>query len=178
MEKKTKQIYIVLSQTGTLLSRLVKLFTKKPYNHSSISVDKSLNKMYSFGRKNPYNPFIGVFVEEHINAGTFARFKMTQCKVISLPVSEKQYNLMQEELKKIEDKRDIYKYNVLGLVFAGVKVNIPVKNKFYCSEFVRHVLKQGNVDMKEIPDVVYPTHFLKLDGVKTEYEGLLRKYKI
>jgi len=59
-----KKIYIVISQTGTILSKIIKLVTKKEYNHASLSMEGSLEKMYSFGRKDPYNPFIGVFVIE------------------------------------------------------------------------------------------------------------------
>ena len=44
----TKQIYIVISQTGTILSRILKLVTKAEYNHASISLVPDLNTMYSF----------------------------------------------------------------------------------------------------------------------------------
>ena len=54
-----KKIYIVLTYTGTILSRLVKYYTKKEYSHVSISLDENLEEMYSFGRLNAYIPFIG-----------------------------------------------------------------------------------------------------------------------
>ena len=38
-----KTVYIVLTQTGTLVSKCLKAITGKPYNHSSISLDISLN---------------------------------------------------------------------------------------------------------------------------------------
>lgn len=47
----TKNIYIVLTQTGTLLSRIIKFLTQGQYNHASIGFDEELNYMYSFGRK-------------------------------------------------------------------------------------------------------------------------------
>ena len=53
-----KKIYIVLTYSGTPLAKIIKLYTKKDYSHVSISLDKKLTKMYSFGRINPYNPFI------------------------------------------------------------------------------------------------------------------------
>lgn len=33
-----QKIYILLTDTGTLFTRLIKLYTKKPYNHASISL--------------------------------------------------------------------------------------------------------------------------------------------
>lgn len=62
-----KKIYIVISQTGTILSKTIKLITKKKYNHVSISFNKDICNMYSFGRINPYNPFIGKYIKEHPN---------------------------------------------------------------------------------------------------------------
>jgi len=102
---------------------------------------------------------------------------MTKCVVISLNVSEEQYNLIQEELEKMIKYKQIYKYNILGLILAGIHKNIKTKNKFYCSEFVRYILAKGKIDLSEIPDVVYPVNFLSLKNKKIEYEGLLKEYK-
>ena len=58
MENKIKNdneyVYVVVSQTGTILSLMLKFFTKAKYNHASISLDNKLDEMYSFGRKYPY----------------------------------------------------------------------------------------------------------------------------
>lgn len=52
-----KKIYLLLTDTGTLFSKLIKCYTKKPYNHASIAFDGELSTVYSFGRKKPKNPF-------------------------------------------------------------------------------------------------------------------------
>ena len=77
-------IYIVVTHTGTILSRIVHSYTKDEFSHVSISLDKELKEMYSFGRLNPYNAFWGGFVHEHIDKGTFKRFYNTRAKVFSL----------------------------------------------------------------------------------------------
>lgn len=77
-----KKIYIVLTHTGTVLSRMIKMYTKGNFSHISIALDKELNQMYSFGRLNPYNPFWAGFVHESIYNGTFKRFKNTQARSI------------------------------------------------------------------------------------------------
>ena len=86
-----KKIYIVMTQTGTILSRLVKLRTGCEYGHVSIALDENLDKMYSFGRLNPYNPFWGGFVHERINSGTFKRFSKTRARIYSLEIDDEQY---------------------------------------------------------------------------------------
>ena len=76
-----KRIYLILTYSGTILSRIIKIYTRDEFAHVSISLDEELNQMYSFGRLNPYNPFIGGFVHEGINIGTFKRFRKTQTAV-------------------------------------------------------------------------------------------------
>ena len=69
-----KKVYILLTDTGTLFTKLIKLYTKKPYNHASISFDLELLEVYSFGRKTARNPFIGGFVKEDVNKGYPANY--------------------------------------------------------------------------------------------------------
>lgn len=77
-----KKIYIVLTYTGTILSKLVKMYTKKEYSHVSIALDEDLKEMYSFGRTYAYCPFIAGFVHEEIDKGTFKRFKKRRLEFI------------------------------------------------------------------------------------------------
>ena len=77
-----EKAYIVLTNTGTALSRLVRFYSRDEYAHVSLSLDKGLRHMYSFGRLNPKNPFIGGFVHEAVNKRTFKRFKKTKAKKI------------------------------------------------------------------------------------------------
>lgn len=77
-----KQIFIVITQTGTMLSRILKRITGAEYNHASLSLSQDLTRMYSFGRRHPYNPFWGGFVIESPHAGTFRRFSDTTAIIL------------------------------------------------------------------------------------------------
>ena len=91
MSNQNRQLYIVISQTGTLLSRILKQITGAEYNHASISLSRDLERMYSFGRRHPYNPFWGGFVIESPRTGTFKRFSETRVLVLSVSVTEEQH---------------------------------------------------------------------------------------
>ena len=93
-----KHVYIVISQTGTLLSRFLKFVTKAEYNHASISLVPDLDTMYSFGRINPYNPFWAGFVTESARFGTFKRFAKTRIVVLDVAVSEEQYQAISRRI--------------------------------------------------------------------------------
>ena len=173
-----QHVYIVISQTGTLLSRLLKLVTKAEYNHASISLVPDLNTMYSFGRKNPYNPFRAGFVTESARFGTFKRFSQTRIVVLDVAVSEEQYLALQRRINTMMTLKKHYHYNYLGLWLAGLRICYRQKRCFYCSEFVRDLLeKQDILDAGQMEPIVQPIHFLSLPTAQQIYTGLLRDYR-
>ena len=173
-----KKIYIILAHTGTILSNIIRYWTKDEVSHVSIALDADLEEMYSFGRLNAYNPFWGGFVHEHINKGTFKRFKNTTAEVYSLFITDKQYEKAKKTIKYFENNKQKYKFNVLGLACVSINKKIIRKNTFYCAEFVRHMLKViGITEVNKLPKIIRPQNFKELNGLRLEYEGLLKKYK-
>lgn len=170
-----KKIYIILTYTGTILSKIVKIYTRKEYSHVSISLDRDLNQMYSFGRLNPYNPFIGGFVHEGIDRGTFKRFKNTKTKIYSMEIDQEKYERLEEIIENIQQKKKLYKFNVIGLIAVALNVRIKREKCFYCAEFVKYVLEQSEV--VELPEIIKPDDFNKLNGLNEVYIGKLQDYK-
>jgi len=173
---KVKKIYIVLTHTGTILSRITKVLTQNTYTHASLALDEGLNTLCSFGRLNPYNPFIGGFVYEGISFGTFKRFKNTRTVIYSIEVTNKEYSNLVKNIDSISNDRLKYKFNIIGLLCALFRIRWNRKNKFYCSEFVRYMLEISNIRNKEIQDIMRPEDFKQLKGLQLEYVGLLREY--
>lgn len=172
-----KKIYIVMTQTGTILSMLVKLRTGCEYGHVSIALDENLDEMYSFGRLNPYNPFLGGFVHEKINAGTFKRFKNTRANVCYLEIEDYKYDLIKHMLYQMEKSLSTYKFNILGLLGAAINVNImPRKDTFYCAEFVKYLLEYAGIETK-LPGIVIPDKFKNMEGIVSIYKGKLSSYR-
>lgn len=169
-----KKIYIILTFTGTWLSRVVRVYTKKEYSHVSISLDEDLTKMYSFGRLYPYNPFLAGFVHEGINHGTFKRFKKTKTKIYSLEIPNEKYDKLEEIITNIQQRKHLYKFNFIGLMALALNVKIKRERCFYCAEFVKYVLEQSNVI--ELPELVKPEDFEKLSGISEVYKGILKEY--
>lgn len=169
-----REIYIVLTYTGTMLSRVIKTFTGNEFAHVSIALDIELNRMYSFGRLNPYNPFIGGFVHEHINDGTFKRFKNTVSKVYAIQIEDENYEKLRKTISDIQDHKNDYTFNVLGLFAAGIHIRLKYDKSFYCAEFVKYVLDKSKVKT-DLPEPIKPEDFKRLKA-KVIYAGLLRNY--
>ena len=171
-----KKIYIVLTHTGTVLSRIIKKYTKDEFSHVSIALDEDLKEMYSFGRLHPYNPFIGGFVHEDINLGTFKRFKKTKTAIYSLQIKEEEYERIDNTIKKIQEAKVPYKFNIIGLFAIALKLRIHKEHSFYCAEFVKYSLENSGIETN-LPIMIRPESFKHLKNIKLEYKGILRDYK-
>lgn len=178
MSAKTRNIYIVLSQTGTFPSRVIRLITRAEYNHASISVKKDLSDMYSFGRLNPYNPFWAGFVVENPKRGTFKRFPNTKAVVLEAEVSEEKYKELEQALGNMCAEHKKYHYNYVGLVLASCNIRRKKDRCYFCSEFVGDLLvKHDIVSKDELPEIVRPMNFTELKFQQI-YKGKLVDYKV
>ena len=170
----SQTIYVVISQTGTILSRILKVITGAKYNHASLSLVPDLETMYSFGRLHPYNPVHGGFVEESPHRGTFKRFRNTKVTVLSIAVTDEQYRALKEKLESMLENKDRYHYNYVGLFLAGVKIPYHQRRCYYCSEFVKEMLvRHGIRGADQLASIVEPMHFLQLPDANYVYCGKL-----
>lgn len=169
-----KKIYLVLSFSGTWLSRVIKAYTRKEFSHVSISLDEGLGEMYSFGRVNAYNPFIGGFVHESIDKGTFKRFKNTKSKIYSYIISDEQYDSLKKIIERIKEKN--YSYNFIGVLGVPFKIRVRRKKHFYCAEFVKYLFDEAKIEAN-LPEIIKPEDFCNLKNSEVVYAGFLRNYK-
>lgn len=167
-------IFLLLSDTGTILNHLIKAYTKKPYNHASIAFDSQLREVYSFGRKSVRNPFIGGFVREDMNSILFQQAKLA---VYSLTVTDAQMRQLKRYVQKIDAQKEVYHYNFLGLF--GVMLNKPIKrnNRFFCSQFAAAALKESKIiDLQQDPSLIKPSDLPNLTDFQLIFEGKLKDY--
>ena len=171
-----KKIYILLSDTGTILTRLIKSYTKKPYNHASIAFDAELIEVYSFGRKTAKNPFIGGFVREDIHSVIFSQ---ADCAIYSLNITNDEFQKMHQYIQEIASKKENYRYNFIGLFGVLFKKPIKRKNAFFCSQFVASVLKESKViDLEEREiSLVKPSDLTDTANFQLIFEGGLKDYQ-
>jgi hypothetical protein len=178
-KEKNRRIYIVITQTGTILSRILKFVTGAEYNHASISLAPDLSIMYSFGRRRPYNPFWAGFVTESTSAGTFKRFSNTRAIVLAINVREDQYSALRLKIDAMLAARDAYHYNYLGLGLAAFNIHYRRARHYYCSEFVRELLLNSDISgCRALAPIVQPIHFLDIPGVQRVFQGKLSDYAV
>ena len=177
MKAENSKIYILLTNTGTLFTRAIGVFTRAPYNHSSLAFDPELQEIYSFGRLKPRNPFLGGFVRESRNLGLYALRQDTRCAVYELVVTTEQLRNLRGAIAEFQREKDKYTYSLLGLL--GVAFDRPVNRRhaYFCSQFVATVLHRGGVHLfDKAPGLVTPEDFQKCDRLKLVYEAKLNEY--
>jgi hypothetical protein len=171
-----KKIFILLTDTETILTRLIKSYTKKPYNHASIAFDAELMEVYSFGRKSAKNPFIGGFVREDIDS---VIFRQADCALYSLNITAAEFQKMYQYIQEIASEKEKYRYNFIGLFGVLFQKPIKRKNAFFCSQFVASVLKESKViDFEdEELSLVKPSDLTHLANFELVFEGGLNDYQ-
>ncbi|WP_017414222.1 hypothetical protein [Clostridium tunisiense] len=168
-------LYIVLTRTNTTVSRLIGLFTNDEYTHAAISLDKELNRMYSFARKYTFNPFIGRFKQEVLNQGLYKFSNTLPGTIMKVEVSKEQYEKAEELVNHFIDNSNSYKYNYKGLIHNLLNKEVCYQDRFLCSEFVYYILNHSGVlDFNMSRNLVRPETLLQAKG-EIIYKGNLKE---
>lgn len=177
MRSDDKTIYIVLTDTGTWLSRAIGWYTGDVLNHASLAFDSGLNEVYSFGRKVPSNPFIGGFIREDMNSDWFLEVRNVRCAVYRCSVPEIAYMRIRQYIASLEAAEDQYTYNFIGLFGVAANVKIERSRAFFCSQFVAAALQAGGVQLTNKPAcLTTPGDLAQSAKLELAYEGRLRDY--
>jgi hypothetical protein len=142
-------IYLLVTQTGTTISKIIKLFTRKPYNHASLSSDLFLSEMYSFCRTYKRFPIPATFNVEVVGKGVLGMFNYIPCEIYEIPVTFEQKKKFELLIEHFKTNRKKYSYNYLGLGSILLKIKYKNKNKFLCSQFTAYILQQIGIELKK-----------------------------
>ncbi|GAB2546363.1 hypothetical protein [Gracilibacillus alcaliphilus] len=167
-----KYIYLLFTNTGTLFTKAIRLYTKASYNHASIALDLSLKEMYSFGRKYPRNPFLGGFVKEETQESFFQR---ADCSIYACEISAEQEQRLKDSLSLFMSSPENYHYNFIGLF--GVMFNKPIhrKNAYFCSQFIAYILAEAAIASFHKPfELITPQDLQQLPELTLIYQGKLQ----
>lgn len=171
-----ESIYVIVAQTGTNVARAIKFFTRKPYNHVSLSGDIGLSEMYSFCRTYPKMPLPATFNKEIIGQGTLGLYNNIPCEIYEVPVTTEQKHEFEKIMHHFSIFRNSYSYNILGLIAIFMKISWSRKNRFLCSQFVAHTFVKLGIPLSKSPCLYTPDDFRYLPNAKLIYQGELNHW--
>lgn len=177
MTRSSRELYIIISHTPSVVSRIIKQFTHTPYNHVSVSLDAELNHMFSFGRRYKYFPWYGGFVRESLDSGTMGRFTETEAIILTLNVEEDIYDDVRAKLENMLEHKYAYRFDTLGLLAAIFGKCLKRDKYYYCSAFVRELLVESGIeDADNFKKIVRPLDFMNLPDTHEVFRGKLREF--
>lgn len=169
-----KKIYILLTKSSTILSKMVGIVTADKYTHVSISFEKSLQPMYSSSRKNGKTLFPAGPCTENFQRGYLKNHLHIPCALYELTVSDEVYYSAKAEVEQIIDNADDYSFNIIGLLLC--RMNIPYRRKkhFFCSQFVGEVLNKSQaLQLPKDTSLMRPSDYMTIPDLVCQFSGRL-----
>ena len=169
-----KTIYILLTRSGTLLSKLVYAATGASYTHASMAFAAELNCLYSSTRKNGYTMFPAGPSREYLNRGVFLQRENIPCALYALEVSEEAYARARRRAEHMMNHGHLYRFNSLGLLLCAFHIRWNRRRHYFCSQFVSEVLqKSGSLNLPKHSTLMRPNDYAALPQLKCLYQGKL-----
>ena len=170
------RIYILLSQTNTVLARSIRKCTGTEFSHTSLSLDGNYEEMYSFTRKYPNNPVIGQIKRETFDTGVFGKSKECLCQIYTAKVTKEQHDQIRAKIECFLNSEKPFKFNNLGLFACWFKIIYPRKYKRVCSQFVAECLAEAcpEITMPKNFWIMQPEDFKFLTNVDMIYRGKMK----
>lgn len=165
-------VYIVLSYTYTTIGKIITKITNSIYSHASITLDYSLNRLYSFNMSN--KGFSLENIKDYLKQNDNSRIV-----VYCIFLKKKDLTNLKLKLDQFLANIEYTSYSIANLF--SVLLNKPLQraNSMICSQFVDFILKSINVNItNKVSSLVTPKDFTKINNKKVYkvYEGLIKDY--
>ena len=162
-------VYVFIVNSKLPTSKVIKHFTKQPYNHASLSFDKSLTNMATFSGSTFKRENVHKFKPE----ATFSLYKIA--------VPNHIVTVMKDSVNNIEKCKDDYKYSfkgLLGFVFKRHQDKLNNReNAMFCSQFLARMFATAGMPIFSKPDyTIRPYDFAKNKNFKFCYKGMVKNF--
>ena len=145
-------IYVILFNNNTLISNAIKFFTGSEYSHAALSLDQSLDHMYSYAgeRDRNTNQIIRVgFVDE--NKRSYLMMDgMVKIKCYAIFLNDFYKLKIVNTIKDYISNKAKTKYNIFNILSIGLHkaLSKSISNSYemICSQFVYSILALGNIN--------------------------------
>ena len=145
MDSDQKYLYVLFSATPYRMGRWIRFVTGEPYNPVAIATEDDLKDCYSFARRYCCTPFDGGFVTEHPER-YHSKIGTASVRLYRLPLTCRQWDILQERLAQMQQRPDRYLYNHLSAMAAPLHRKVRVRMAFTCAEFTVSILSALGFD--------------------------------
>ena len=166
-------VYIILTYTNTAFGKAIKGFTHSIYSHAALSLDSTLDKIYSYSM---FDAFHGGFSLESLKNYIKSSKDSIMC-IYTIFVNKK--NLLKIKLNLDKNLTNKTKYSMKGII--GIVLNKPIiqDNAMICSQFVDDTFKHIGIDLTNKNSAIVTPNDIYLSKNKAlykVYEGKMSEY--
>ena len=173
-----KKIYILLTKSDTLVSRVIGLATNDTYTHASISFAPDLQPMYSFSRRFVHLPLPAGLRVEPLDTGFYQKYDRIPCALYELKVTDAVYAAAKTEVERMMQDAGHCPFNLIGLLLCRMRIPFHRENQYFCSEFVGEVLTRSHaLAMPKVPSLMRPNDYTHLSQLVCLFEGRLNELR-
>lgn len=170
-------VYVILSYTATPAGKVIKRYTHGIYTHAALSLDSSLERLYSFNLENNFSK-LGGFSIESIK-GYLNYNKDSLICVYATFINDENKKKLKKQLDYFTNNVDKTRYSIFNIFTLLVNKPVELANDMICSQFVDRMLKMVDVDITGMASaLVTPNDLYKSTSTKIYkvFEGRLDKY--
>lgn len=135
----TPALYVMLTQTGTGMGRLIRLFTHYAFNHVSVSLDPTFRNWVSFARYVRGVPLAGGFVRETPQRLLSAEGSLP-VRIFRVELSDEQYQEAARLITNAEQQAPQLIYNTLDALATVIGCRFPLPDTYTCLGFTELLL--------------------------------------
>lgn len=169
-----KSIYILLTKSDTLISKIIQLATDDKYTHVSIAFEESLRPLYSFSRKYCHTPLPAGLQQEFLHRGYYRKYNHIPCALYELKVSDKVYERARREVEQMMENNTCYRYSILGLLCCQMNIPFHRERHLFCSQFVSEILSRSKaLRLPKDTSLMRPNDYTRIPGLLCRYQGRL-----
>lgn len=151
------------------MGKIIKNVTRSDYNHASISLDKTFNNVYGFGRNTDDNE--SGFIVEKMDSGIYRDNNVDYIQLL-LRVTEKEYKSIEKIIRTFQINKYKFKFNKLGLILSGLNIPYNKQYEFFCSQFISYVFVNSGIFLFDKNyGLVRPNDFLNHPDFKIVSKG-------
>ncbi len=169
-----KKIYIILTKSDTIISKVINRFTGEPYTHAAIAFDSEIREVYSFGRFFASLPLPAGLKYEDVRGGFYKKRPNMPCALLAVSVEDEKYYAALDRVHDMMACKSEWKYSILGLILCSFQRQHEFRRHYFCSQFVAKVLVDVcGVKLPKSPSLTHPSDFLEIEGVEIVHAGEL-----
>ena len=170
-------VFIILQHTGTIMSKLVKLFTWADFSHVAVAFNPELSPHFSFGSTRTYARSTKDMGFSSLKPSSeFYRVYKTKYEVYVMFVSAQVKKEIESTMADFIQKKRFWEYDFDNLIWAYFGKATEYSPKYFCSKFVAKIVNIGNMISNKPASLWLPEDFRSIETTTLVSKGDDFKY--